>query len=117
MDKQGDPLGIVPEIEIEANEQMAYAQARIRPRKCDAQNVFGFRDKNRLPNLGQTTRPGDSQQKGEPAELWILLFRLTIGSGVKESEKKDKYLDFAREVKKTMEEETDSDTNCNWCVR
>ena len=30
---------------------------------------------------------------------------------LKESEK---YLDLAREIKKTMEHESDSDTNCNW---
>ena len=34
---------------------------------------------------------------------------------LKESEKKDKYLDLARELKKTMEHESDSYTNCNWC--
>ena len=34
-----------------------------------------------------------------------------------ELKKKDKYLDFSREVKKTMEHESDNDTKCNWCVR
>ena len=33
----------------------------------------------------------------------------------KESEKRDKYLDLARELKKTMEHESDNDTNCNCC--
>ena len=34
---------------------------------------------------------------------------------VKENEKKDKYLDLARELKKkTMEHESDGDTNCIW---
>ena len=33
---------------------------------------------------------------------------------LKESEKKDKYLDLAKELKKTEEHESDSDTNCNW---
>ena len=32
-----------------------------------------------------------------------------------ENEKKDKYLDFARELKKTVEHESDVYTNCNWC--
>ena len=36
---------------------------------------------------------------------------------LKESEKRDKYLDFARELKKTMEHESDGDTDCNWCAR
>ena len=35
---------------------------------------------------------------------------------LKESEKRDKYLDFARELKKTMKHEGDSDTNCYWCT-
>ena len=35
---------------------------------------------------------------------------------LKECEKMDKYLDLARELKKTMEHEGDNCTNCNWCV-
>ena len=34
---------------------------------------------------------------------------------LKECEKKDKYLDLARELKKTMEHESDDCTNCDWC--
>ena len=33
-----------------------------------------------------------------------------------ESEKKDTYLDLARELK-TMEHEDDGDRDCNWCAR
>ena len=35
---------------------------------------------------------------------------------LQECEKKDKYLDFARELKKTMEHADDNYTNCKWCV-
>ena len=35
---------------------------------------------------------------------------------LKECEKKDKYLDLARELKKTVEHAADNYTNCNWCV-
>ena len=35
---------------------------------------------------------------------------------LKEREKRDKYLDLARELKKTMEHKGDKYTNCNWCV-
>ena len=35
---------------------------------------------------------------------------------LKECEKKDKYLDLSRELKKTMEHAGDNYTNCNWCV-
>ena len=34
---------------------------------------------------------------------------------LKEREKKDKYLDLARELKKTMEREGDNYTNCDRC--
>ena len=34
---------------------------------------------------------------------------------LKESEKKDEYFDFARELKKTVEHESDVYTNYNWC--
>ena len=34
---------------------------------------------------------------------------------LKETEKKDKYLDLARELKKTMEHVGDNFTNCDWC--
>ena len=33
-----------------------------------------------------------------------------------ESEKRDKYVDVTRELKKTMEREGDGNTNCNWCT-
>ena len=33
---------------------------------------------------------------------------------LKECEKKDKYLDLARELKKTVEHEGDNYTNCDW---
>ena len=34
---------------------------------------------------------------------------------LKEHEKKDKFLDLARELKKNMEHESDDCTNCDWC--
>ena len=46
---------------------MVHAQARICLGEWDAQSSLGFLDTN-----GQTTRPRDSQQKREPAELWNL---------------------------------------------
>ena len=48
---------------------MVYSLPRIRPRKWDAENSVGFWDTNGSSNLGQATRPRDSQQqKREPAE-------------------------------------------------
>ena len=42
-------------------------------------------------------------------------FAVPVGHRVKikESEKRDKYRDLARELKK-LEQDGDSDTNCNW---
>ena len=34
---------------------------------------------------------------------------------LKESEEKDKYPDVARELKKTVEHESNGYTNCHWC--
>ena len=34
---------------------------------------------------------------------------------LKEGKKRDKYQELAWELKKTMERESDSDTNYNWC--
>ena len=36
---------------------------------------------------------------------------------MKENEKGDKYLEFAKELKKTMEHDRDGDTNCNRCAQ
>ena len=66
-----------------------------------AQTPMGFRDTNGSPNLGQTTRSYNNQKKKkkkkkELAELWTLLTREKLNKCAK----RDKYLDFARELKK-----------------
>ena len=75
---------------------------------------FFLLDTNGSPILGQTIRPSNSQQqqkkkkrkkKREPADYGVKL---------KESEKRDKYLDLARERKTTLEHESFGDNNCNW---
>ena len=42
---------------------MLYAQPRIPPEKWDALSSLEFWDSDRSSNLGQTTRPSNSQQK------------------------------------------------------
>ena len=79
-------------------------------------NPLGLWDTDGSPNLAQMTWLRDSHQqkkkkkkKGEHAVLfdhWVKL---------KKSEK-DRYLDLARELKKTIEHESDGDTDCNWCA-
>ena len=56
---------------------MVYAQPRIRLGEGEAQNSVRFQDTNRSSNLGQTTRPSDSQQKEE--NLLTLPFWLITG--------------------------------------
>ena len=76
---------------------------------------LGFWDTNGSPNLNQTTRPYNNQQKGENLHNCGLAVPADHRVKLKESEKRDKYLDFARELKKTVEHESDDYTNCNWC--
>ena len=81
-----------------------------------------FFDTNRLFNFSKTTRPSDNQQrqkkkkKREPTEYWLSV-PADDSVKLKESEKRDKYLEFARELQKTMEHESDGDSYCYWCVR
>ena len=60
------------------------------------------------------TRPSDNQQKKRSYQ--IVDFPVLADHRVKllEGEKRDKYLDLARELLKTMEHDSNGDTNCNW---
>ena len=100
MGKVIDSLGIVQEIEIWLYEQMVYAQLRVCPVEWHKQTPQGFWDTNGSRNLGQTTRPSYNQQ--ENRTLRIVDFAVPADHRVKwkENEKKDKYLDLARELKK-----------------
>ena len=97
---------------------MIYAQPGIRSGKWDAQNFLGFWDTNGSSNLGQTTRPINSQQQ-QQKKCRILDFVAQADHWVKQKEdkKKDKYLDLVGELKKTMEHESDGDINCSWDAR
>ena len=98
--------------------QMIYIQPRICPGEWDAQNSLRFWHTNRSPNLGQTTRPYINQQNKKKRTCRILDLAVTADHRVKlkESKKKAKYLDLARELKKkTVEHKSDGYTNCIWC--
>ena len=69
MSGEGDPLGIVQEIKIWPYEQVVYAQPRTSPGEWDVQISLWFWVTNRSPNLSQTTRPSDSQQKKKKENL------------------------------------------------
>ena len=77
-------------------------------------------DTHGSPNLGQKTRPNNNQQQQQQQKkrnCKIVYFAVPADHRIKlkECEKKDKYLDLARELKKTMEHEGDDYTNCDWC--
>ena len=68
------------------------------------------------PNLGQKTRPNNNNTK-KKRTCKIVDFAVPVNHRIelKLSDKKEKYLDFARGLKKTMEHESDNYTNCDWC--
>ena len=106
------------EIEIWPYEQMVYAQPRICPGKWDIQTPLGFWGTNGSPNLGQTTRPYNNKRKKKKRMKTCRIVDFAVPADhrvkLKESEKKDKYLDLARELKK-LEHLCNDYTNCNWC--
>ena len=73
-------------------------------------------------NIGQKTRPYDNQKRKKNGKkrrtCKIVDFavlddhRITL----KESEKKDKFLNLAWELKKTVEHESDNYTKHDWCI-
>ena len=68
------------------------------------------------PNLGQKNRPNNNQLKKRICKIVDIAVPADHRIKLKECEKKDKYLDIARELKKTVEHAGDNYTNCNWCI-
>ena len=68
------------------------------------------------PDLGQKTRRYSNQQRKENVQNCQLCWT-GWPQNITESEKKDKYLDLAKQLKKTMEREGDDYTNRDWCIR
>ena len=84
---------------------------------------MGFWDTNRSPDLGLTTRPRDNQKKKKKKKKKKRTCR--IGNfavpadykvNLKENEKRDEYIEPSRELKKSIEHEDVSDTNCDGCI-
>ena len=103
------------EIEIWSHKQILYAQSSVCPEKCDAITSLGFWDTNRSPNLGQTTWPYNKQQQ-KKRTCRIVDFSVPADQKVKlkETEKKDNFLDLVRVFQKAVVQESDDYTNCNW---
>ena len=82
---------------------MVYAQPSTCPRKWHAQTPVVLWYTNRSPNLGPKTRPYNNQQKKKKKKICkVVDFAVPADQRInlKESEKRDKYLDFSRELKK-----------------
>ena len=83
---------------------------------CYTQSSLGVWNTNKSPNLGQTTRPSNSQPKKKKKLPNNELSRPGRPQGkIKRNEKRDNFVDFAWELKNNMERETVGDTNCNLC--
>ena len=93
---------------------MVYAQPCTCHRKWHTQTPMGLWHTNGSSNLDQNTRPYINQQQQKKI-CYIFDFAVPADHRIKlkECEKKDKYLDLARELKKTMEHEGDNYTNCD----
>ena len=85
------------------------------PGKWDTQTSLGICETNWSRNLGLMTWRYDSQQKKKKRSYRKLNFALLTDHSIKlkESEKKDKYPDLARQLK-ILEHKRDSHTNCYW---
>ena len=70
------------------------------PRKWHTQNSLGFWHLNGSLNLGQTTRPYDNPQKKRTCKIMDIAVPADHRVKLKESEKKDKYFDLTRKLKK-----------------
>ena len=85
---------------------MVYAQPSTCPRKWHTQTPMGLWHTNESPNPGQKTRPYNNQQKKKKKKkkktCKIVDFAVPADHKIKlkECEKRDKYLDLARELKK-----------------
>ena len=73
------------------------------PWEWHTQTPLGFWHPNGSLNLGQTTRPSNNQQKEKRKKKTCKIVDFAVPADhkikLKESEKKDKYLDFIRKVK------------------
>ena len=90
---------------------MVNAQHRIFP----GENQIGFWRTNRSPNLGQTTRPYiNKKRKKETCKIVDFAVPVDHRVKLKENEKKNKYLDLARDFTKTVKHESNVYINYFW---
>ena len=81
-----------------AIQTIVYEQLRIRPEKWD----FEIKKEKGFPNLAKTTKPSESQQKEITCRIVDFAVPTDNRIRLKGSEKRDKYADLARKLKKAM---------------
>ena len=96
-------LRIVQEISMWPSEQMEYVQPSICPGEWDTQTFMGLWHRNGSPNLSQTTKPYNNQQKQRTCKIVNFAVPADHRVNFKQCEKKDKYLDPARKSKKIVD--------------
>ena len=79
---------------------MVYAQPRTCPRKWYTQTPVGLWYTNGSPNLGPKTRSYNKQQQKKICKIVDFAVPADHRIKLKECEKRDRYLDLARELKK-----------------
>ena len=93
---------------------MVYAKPSICLRKWQTWTPMGLWHRSRSLNLDQTTRTYYNQQKKRTCKIVDFAILADHRIKLKENDKKDMYLDLARELKKTMEHEGDNYTDRDW---
>ena len=83
---------------------------------------MGLWHKNVSPNLGQKIRSYNNQEQKKKKKERVRIYKIVDfvvpadhRMKLKECEKKDKYIDLAKEKKTTKEHEGDNYTNYDWC--
>ena len=114
--QQGDPLGNVQEISIRPYKQMVYAQPGTCPEKDSHELLWDFNIQT--DHLIPARRPDLIIINKRKRIFKIVDFAVPADHRInlKESEIKDKYLNLARELKKTVEHENNDCANYDWCV-
>ena len=95
---------------------MVYEQPSIFPREWHTQIPLGFWHINGSTNLVQTTRPYNNNNYNKKRTCRIVDFIVPADHKVKlkECERRDKYHELARELKKVWNM-SDDHINYNWC--
>ena len=112
---QGDLLGIVQEIEVWPRKQLVYAQPVTYPGEWNTKNPMEFWYTNGLQNLSQTTRFCNNKKKSESLPNSGLCCLGWTQNIIERKRKEELVPRPSQRIEKSVEHESNLDTNCNWC--